>query len=1268
LLELRQEGKVPAELLQEGTLEDLLRQGKEFRARQESLFQAVISGRMPWLLAESALRNPASWAWALHTQELAWVSEEPLNRAAFSVYATNGFAVRQTSAGGQLSEIGAPREPGEVVVDLSALLTLQMLGRLGQAAEYFGCMILPASYGELRIRDADRFGQHQPSREAELRKIRREIDAGRIRILEENCADVIRVDEYADEGDPQPYRLRDLVSPLQAAQKVLPSAVQELLRVAHQPPTVEPGRPDLNLGDKLYFDLMTLRTLANQNLFQSVLDSFSVGISRTQHNELIAELHAYDRAHMVRDTHDALWGAVADLHRDGRIRWEIAPAITNDPECADDNDEPASVHLDAMKLAHHLNKSVVADDRVLQVLAFLERPAGSFGAFGSDCVLQALLAAGKTDAPSIAADYRRLMNWRYRFLVPSPDLLMAWAQESRDNLPGPALIEAAFYLHDCLRDPGLHCGLEQSDPPMPIAAKLVTAWIHSIMTFLGRIWTSGDFAEENCCALTRWVAEEFIPSCPRGLFLHPIGHNIVRVERYSVFTIALVQFVNVVPQERANLALRTFGDALGLDEDEYLGLTADAIGASAGKVNISQELAADELQFSRHMMQIALFHYVDKGIDALHASRFQQLGLFLDVPAPALPEALLGILQSANHANRTHPPLGPLIFIPERQAASVMEIENVLLHPDSDIRTAALVYSLSPTAQRDSWLTPQTLELLEKRGEDLRSSEEIRWRGAAIEAAMTIRDDLYANLRALKQSFVSRYQEGIGQYIGKLLHPGFKTLLNLQPPLWCASDQQDEIKTWMEEAAEFSKLDEALTRYVDRYGYVPLSKALGAPELVRLWMKRHPGCDLTWEALWSWAVKTKSPLARYHAITVALHIPILRPNGSLDAFWSEIVDVLDVIDESELSGSRVLWQLRCDLASHYARYIEALHAGQHGERVACYAWWLSHKLAETLGNDESLAKLFQERALAREIPYSYFRWTVTRSPIVPSPLRHLTLQVNSIWAMSLLAHLGATIDSFASADLPAALKERIGKVFQGYLVMSNLAEQREMREPVFAFQENEGLERLCTTPGCVPEENREMLSGLISFRRALGDIEKMRSLLEEYLELPVHVQRMTALALKDMVYSSTKYDVVLAQWLDRSSKIAKMLRTVDPSVLEPLLEAMAEFQQHQVANWPTRLPHVLAYAIEQTNDAERAGLLCPHILQMSINAGVVSPVHRIANTRSWPEWRSKIAAWRENLAEVARHSEPWVAARVRGISAPISRLIGPRIPTRESQR
>lgn len=576
VVELRRQGKVPAELMQETTLEQLLEYGKDYRRRREALQQEVVGGRMPWLFVEDMLGNPPTWAWTLHTQEVKWLSEEPLACASLTVYATNWFTVQVAATGRRIEAISASPPGLEVVADLSALVTLHQLGQLDRAAEFFGKLILPASFGDLRIHDAGRFGQHQPSRETELKRIRGELDRGCVHVAGGDDTGLIPVDEYSDNPDRHVYRLRDFIAPLQAAQKAPTHAIEELRRVAHRPIAVDQDHPALAVGANLLVDLATLRTLARQPVFESVVDAFAVHLSPAQREELVGELRAYETARDARRAHDSLWDIVSGMVARGRAMWEPVPhAAQCDDDCG--TDPLPSVPLDAIKLAQHLAKPVIVDDRVLQVAMYQCDPASTSRAFSTPHILLAMLDAGCCTRQAVAADFRRLMRWRYRFLVPPPALLLAWARESIDNLPGDALLDVAAYLHDCLRDHGLHCGPEESTPPMPMAVKLMTSWLDSIMRFLADVWADDAFSNDAASYLTRWIGEEFIPSCPLGLGFSPVGQRLARVGSDAALRMAMVQMTGVQDQRRANLGLRTLAEALGVDDDAFLTVAAEAI-------------------------------------------------------------------------------------------------------------------------------------------------------------------------------------------------------------------------------------------------------------------------------------------------------------------------------------------------------------------------------------------------------------------------------------------------------------------------------------------------------------------------------------------------------------------------------------------------------------------------------------------------------------------------------------------------------------------
>jgi hypothetical protein len=398
-----------------------------------------------------------------------------------------------------------------------------------------------------------------------------------------------------------------------------------------------------------------------------------------------------------------------------------------------------------------------------------------------------------------------------------------------------------------------------------------------------------------------------------------------------------------------------------------------------------------------------------------------------------------------------------------------------------------------------------------------------------------------------------------------------------------------------------------------------------------------------------------TPLAKYHALTVALHIPAMRRKESLEQFWEEFVSALDLHE-----GASNTWHVFCELASHFARHIEALHPGQHGERIACYAWWLADKVGRLVGTDEPRAKHFQEKILTPALQVSYFRWTLSRSPVVPSSFRHATLNARSVWAMSLLAQLGLVATSFPDHAIPQPLRARVSKVLRGYLLLSNLADKCESSVPTFAFEENSTLNDLCLIEGYVPEDMRNALTEMIDLRRQLSEPKELQARLDRMLELPGNEQHLTILVLKDVLHATAKCDSIVDAWLNQTKLVVDFLCTGAEFAVEPLLDVLSEFQQHPMTTWPSRLPHLLAYAIEQTDDLARATFLSTSLLQMSINGGVLSPISRIVASNKWQDWRPAIAAWRDDLAEVAKYSQPWTAARIRAVSATISRIIGPR--------
>jgi len=674
--------------------------------------------------------------------------------------------------------------------------------------------------------------------------------------------------------------------------------------------------------------------------------------------------------------------------------------------------------------------------------------------------------------------------------------------------------------------------------------------------------------------------------------------------------------------------------------------------------------------FSVRMLQNALFDRGGNAIDSVFVSRFQQLGLFRDVIPPDVIDTTVDAIRDPKNVTRVQSPEGPLLFVREEKAVSVFEPASLLLHPRNDVRAAVLRFISHSGATPHKWLTEHTVEVLAKCKAQIEDTEIGRWRPSAIEVVLAVRGDLFAHLAGLKQSLYARYQPGVNQFLPLVLHPTFDMLAHVRPPLWGASEQIAEIEKWCADDAARPSLAEALDGYYDKCGCVPLRNTLSAAELCRKWMELHPTTEIKWSDVWQWAEGKSSPLAKYHAMEIALRVPELAPVSPEADFWEELIHLLDVAIPAECRKSYSRWQLLYELTSHYTRHVETLHPRQSGERVACYGLWLAKLVAEILGSTEERAKFAIEHACGVDVAVSRMRWTIGRSPTTPSPLRYSALYIESLWSMSLLAQICATHGSALMQLAPQDTSSQIGRVLVGYSYATPIANRFENDPQLYAFQESGTITNVQLLRHLMRTEDFSKAEELSRSRDLFDNPAELERKLVLLPELPPHEQFLTTVYLRDAVFSSGTRDDAIAGWLSASDRVLESLDKVPYGFVDAVLEALGEFQQRYRGDYPIRLPHLVACAVENTTDVVRARGLFTHLLLMSINGGIVSPIQRVMMSGKWKsEFVKPLTIWRANICDVARLSEPWIGARVRTVNAAISRLIGPRgnTPDEEGQ-
>lgn len=571
LCHLKNSGSLSDDFMKTATLEEIIQFSKARCDSRDELYNMVAEGRLPWLFADDLLGIPPHWAWNSRTQELSWLAEEKLACATRSIYATNGFANIRTEGAVCLERISCSDQETSIVIDLSALITLHELGLLSTVVDHFDSIILPSKYLELQGRDATRFGQHQPSREIELKEISKRVDIRQINVCSAEDAFEV-VDEFGDLFEGTRYSIADMVAAIAKAQKGRKEEWDSLLQVS-QIPRRQDEQFCLKLGSPIRIELTTLRAIARRHGFDLLAREFSIHISNNDWNQLKSELVSHEAARAVRKSSDEMWELVRKLTLATKISFR------SNEEDRDDHSVDQflpQLHADSIGLSSMLNVPLLCDDRVNQVQRFNEEGSLSYTAFGTEQLILSLYRQQKISAEKKSNCLLQLMRWRYKFLVMNGETLKGFADMAQKQLPGDALLEVSAYLHRCLADPGLFCGFENTEPPMPMAIKFATAWADEIAFFITLVWDDQEYSDSEAASLTWWAASNFLPSVPRGISGHQVGVNLGVLLNRTTLQFAALKFAALSDLPRASLGMCTFSKALGINDSELFDAISEA--------------------------------------------------------------------------------------------------------------------------------------------------------------------------------------------------------------------------------------------------------------------------------------------------------------------------------------------------------------------------------------------------------------------------------------------------------------------------------------------------------------------------------------------------------------------------------------------------------------------------------------------------------------------------------------------------------------------
>lgn len=562
LLEMRDDHPMARDLLQPHSIEDVIAWVEKGNRTLRHVLEELQHGRMPWLLADRLSNNPPYWAWFVRTQPLAWYSEETINSSAFTTYASNGYSVLvDEDERRRVLPIRCAPKSESVVVDLSALITLDRLGLLEKALSYFGKVVIPSSYLATVLTDGSTLLPHQPSHLEERRTIHDSVRNGRLKVLsDEQAAKAQLVDEYAEDKSTC-FSASDLVDALQVTQ------------ATERAENVDAKDRRLIISEPVVVSLSTLQHLVRDGNLELALSCDEIAISKGDYQNT-RDTIAYEAARrQVRDWHVRLWER---LRSAPNVVFELvedraADSAVADEEHSEDEKSDRILAFEALALAQQIEMPLLVDDRLCQAMRLNQRVDCHFSSFGTAQVVEALFATTALTSEETTEALLQLITWRYRFIILSPIRLRA----IYDQRGVAGLQSVATYLQECMRDRGLFGGLEDAELRLPMAFRLYQDWERNITGLIASLWTDTSITAEVAEQVTEWAITEFLPAIPRNL-----SHMEPRLATFtssSVLMQMLFALFTLQDHDRAHTALLCVARHLGLTYEEYMRLAGEVM-------------------------------------------------------------------------------------------------------------------------------------------------------------------------------------------------------------------------------------------------------------------------------------------------------------------------------------------------------------------------------------------------------------------------------------------------------------------------------------------------------------------------------------------------------------------------------------------------------------------------------------------------------------------------------------------------------------------
>lgn len=574
---LKQKGAVPDSTIRSVTVEEMLGVLRSRAETMEKMVGLTIRGHAPWIALDAARGLPAAAAWGERTNQSTPPGDTVSIRALRSIYATNHFTPQRLATGRHwLVEIAAPPPGSPIIVDLSALITLSELGLIDHAVRYFGELLVPAGYIPYLLAQAPRLRQLQVSQLRAAHDVLAALAKGELCVeAGKNGGDPLPcVDEYSPESDDASprYGLRDLLDLLKS-RGLLSNAEHTRIAagVTARAHRIPPLANALERGIRV--TTQTLMAIACNGLLPAAISATRIIIDTSTERafqSIIAQAQDEEKAASCNNS------VLERLVSDTKIR-KVERSMADRSEGTVDV-EAINASFWACELATERRTPLMVDDRSLQMIALQNAESSPSGGFGTPALVSALLSEGQLSFDEATAAFQRLIEWRYRFLIPPVSVLVHMMRQWQADVPTVPLLRMARYVHDCMRDAGLFAGREQTSPPISIAMHFCQQWTIAIVRALVSIWVDESFDEPRAATITAWVLSRMIPG-PAITLVPSVEASVAEHVRLSTIGMAIAAAPPLPPSITPRIA-RLLGGAceiMGVSDPEYFKLVVRLI-------------------------------------------------------------------------------------------------------------------------------------------------------------------------------------------------------------------------------------------------------------------------------------------------------------------------------------------------------------------------------------------------------------------------------------------------------------------------------------------------------------------------------------------------------------------------------------------------------------------------------------------------------------------------------------------------------------------